>query len=240
FGREGGGGRASALGGLGGLASLAGVSIGSGGGDVSTNLAVLKSREFIVKFVNEEKLLPILFAKQWSSEGNRWLDPDPEEQPTEWDGYRTFSEGILAVSEDKKSGLVTLSIEWTDAELATRWATLLVERINNHLRQQAIERSQKNLEYLHQELQTIEVADMRQTLYQLISKEQKSAMLANTQKEFAFRVLDPAVVPDRKSKPKRSLIVVLATLLGGMASIFYLFVRNAVRQHRLAEEEGAN
>ncbi|MBF0218127.1 MAG: hypothetical protein HQL49_01155 [Gammaproteobacteria bacterium] len=236
---KGGGGLSAALGGLGGLASLAGVSLGGGGGDVKENLAVLNSRKFLVQFIESEKLMPLLFADKWSAAEQKWVDSDPEKQPTQWDAFRTMS-GVLQVSEDKKSGLVRLSVEWTDAALATSWANLLVERLNAHLRQEAIERSQDNLKYLNQELAGIEIADMRQTLFALISKEQKQAMLANTQQEFAFRVLDAAVEPDKKSKPKRSLIVVLATLVGGMLGLFWVFVSNALKNHRERQAAEAN
>ena len=48
-----GGGLSAALGGLGGLASMAGISVG-GGGSTEQNLAVLKSRDFLWKFVQEK------------------------------------------------------------------------------------------------------------------------------------------------------------------------------------------
>src|SRR5512140_1052256 len=50
------GGLASALGGLGGLASMTGISL-SGGGNTEENLAVLKSRDFLWKFVQERNLM---------------------------------------------------------------------------------------------------------------------------------------------------------------------------------------
>ena len=57
-----GGGLSAALGGLGGLASMAGIAL-PGSGNVETNLAMLKSREFLWSFIKEEKLMPILFEE---------------------------------------------------------------------------------------------------------------------------------------------------------------------------------
>lgn len=228
------GGLSSALGGLGGLASMAGISLG-GGGSVEENLAVLKSREFLWRFIKDEKLMPILFADKWDAEAKSWIDSDPEAQPTLWDAYRLFTKGgLLSVSKDKGSGLVTVGIEWKDADLAAQWGNKLVNRLNEFLRQQAIGRSQGNLRYLNKELSHTQVADMRQALFELISQEQKKSMLANTQKEFAFQVIDKAVAPDKKAKPKRSLIVVLATFVAGFLAVIFVFIREGINRR---EEE---
>ena len=101
-----------------------------------------------------------------------------------------------------------------------------MHRLNEYLRARAISRSTTNLEYLNKELSRSQVAEMRQTLFALIAKEQRAAMLANTQQEFAFRILDPAVEPDENVKPLRALIVVGATFLGGFFSLGFVFIRH--------------
>jgi len=218
------------LGGLGGLASMAGISLGSGGGDVKVNLAVLKSREFLWRFVKENKLKPVLFADAWDAEGKSWR----EEEPSQWAVYRKIN-NMVSVSSDKKSGLVTVAVQWTDPDQAALWANDLVARLNAHLRREALERSKKTLGYLNEELGKVKVADMRQALFDLISQEQKKSMLASTQKEYAFRVLDKAVAPDMKSRPKRSRIVILAVLLAGFFTTIGIFIREGIK--RRAEDE---
>ncbi len=221
-------GLSSTLGSLGGLASLAGISLGSSS-SAEENLAILKSREFLWNFIESENMLPILFVSDWDPVKKRWIENDPDELPSPWDTYRLFVEDkLLTTSIDKDSGLVTVAIEWTDPELAAEWANKLVQRLNSYLRTQAIERSQNNLKYLNEELSGSQVEEMRLTLYSLIAEEQRKTMLANTQKEYAFRVVDPAIEPDMKSKPKRSLIVVLSVILGSILAIMLVFVRSAI------------
>ena len=222
------GGVAAALGGLGGLASIAGISLGSGG-STEENLAVLQSREFLWKFVQQNKLMPILFEDEWDVAQKKWKEDVPEEQPGQMDVARLFSEDVLNVSTDKKSNLITVSIDWTDPVLAATWVDQLVAQLNQHLRLQAIARSENNLKYLNEELARTQVEEMRKTLFDLIAQEQKSAMLANAQREFAFRVLDPAVVPDKHVKPKRFLIVFITTMLVGFISIFVVLIVNRQR-----------
>ncbi|RMH50709.1 MAG: hypothetical protein D6682_06325, partial [Zetaproteobacteria bacterium] len=230
-----GGGLSSMLGGLGGLASMAGISL-PGGGSAEQNLAVLKSRAFLWRFIQDNKLMPILFADRLDASGKHWKESDPEKQPTLWDGYRLFTKSIMEAEADKKSGLVTVSVEWTDPALAARWANDLVARLNTFLRDQAIARSRANLKYLRRELERTSVADMRKTLFELIASEQKKAMLANTQKQFAFRILDPATPPDKKSKPKRALIVLLSALVAGFLSVIFVFIREGIERRRAEEQ----
>ena len=232
------GGLASALGGLGGLASMAGVSLG-GGGNVEENIAVLKSRSFLWSFIQDEKLMPVLFAEQWDAKKKQWLESDSEKQPSLWDAYRLFvNGGLLSVSTDKNSGLVTLEVEWTDAELAAKWANILVARINKYLRQQAMAQSQRTLKYLNDELMRTQIEDQRRALFALISQEQQKSMLANTQKQFAFQVIDKAVAPDKKSKPKRAIIVILTAFVMGFLAVVFVFIQEAIKQRKLMSLEG--
>ena len=220
---------ASKLGGLGGLASLAGISLPNAG-NTDENLAILTSREFLWRFFEEKNLLPILFEDDWNEGTQKWHEEDPDEQPSLWDAYRLFIEDqLLSVSTDRKTGLISVAVEWTDAALASQWANELVHRLNEYLRARAISRSTTNLEYLNKELSRSQVAEMRQTLFELIAKEQRAAMLANTQQEFAFRVLDPASEPDEKVKPYRVFIVLGATFLGGIFALFFVFIRDTSR-----------
>ena len=220
---------AAKIGGLGGLASLAGFSLPNAG-NTDENLAILTSREFLWRFFEENNLLPVLFEDDWNEDKQQWRDKDPDEQPSLWDAYRLVTEDeLLTVSTDKNTGLISVAVEWTDAALASKWANELVHRLNEYLRARAIRRSAINLEYLNKELSRSQVAEMRQTLFELIAKEQRTAMLANTQQEFAFRVLDPAFEPDENVKPYRIVIVLVATFLGGVLALFFLIIRHAFK-----------
>jgi uncharacterized protein involved in exopolysaccharide biosynthesis len=225
---------ASMLGGLGSLTSLVGVSLG--GGSTEENLAVLQSREFLWNFVQEKKLMPILFEDDWDAEHKKWKESDPKKQPGEMDVYRLFK-GILKAGQDRKTNLITVTVDWKDPALAADWANSLVERLNQYLAQQAIARSESNLKYLNEQLMSTQIEEMRKTLFDLIGNEQKNAMLAKTQKEFAFKVLDPAVEPDKKIKPKRSQIVILTTFVAGLLAILYAFIKEGIAKRR--EEESA-
>lgn len=213
-----------ALGSFGGLASLAGVSLG-GGGSNEENLAALKSRDFLWKFVQEKKLMPILFEDKWDKAANRWKESDPKKQPGQLTVHRLFvKDGLMSVGTEKKTSLITVSIEWKDPKLAAEWANSLVDYLNQYLAERSIQRSERNLKYLNEALSKAQVEDFRKALLDLITQDTRNAMLATAQKDFGFKVIDPAVEPDRKAKPKRSTIVLLAAILAGFIAVLLAFL----------------
>ncbi|EIT71956.1 Wzz/FepE/Etk N-terminal domain-containing protein [Hydrocarboniphaga effusa] len=208
----------SALGGLkglGGLASLAGLNMSSAGERSIEAVATLKSRALTEAFVEQNNLLPILFHKQWDKVAGRWKSADPDEIPTLWDANEKIEKVVRTVGEDKKTSLITLSIEWTDPALAAKWANDLISRTNDLLRKRAIERSENNIKFLQQQLAQTSVIEIKSSIYGLVEGEIKTIMLAQTSEDYAFRVIDPAIVPERKIRPKRALIVLLG-FLGGL------------------------
>jgi uncharacterized protein involved in exopolysaccharide biosynthesis len=208
-----------ALGQLGGLASLAGVSIG-GGGDQEP-LAVLKSRGFAREFITEQNLMPVLF-KDLKSDG-----PPPDIR----DAVRIF-EGIRSVSDDKKTGLVTLGIRWKDPETAANWANLMVQRLNARLRAQALAESQRNVDFLQKEMAATSVVSLQQSMGRVLEGEMQKLMLARGNEQFAYKIIDPATPPKQRDAPKRALIAIVATLAGGFLGLLAVFLRKAIRERR--------
>lgn len=210
----------SALSQFGGFAAMAGVTIPADS-DMERVLATLKTRVFLKKFIQEKNLLPYIFKDFWEAASRSWKLPADQEAFITEDGISPLLEAI-EVDQDK-TGLITLSISWTDPELAAQWANNLVKQLNEQLREQAITDSQKRVVYLEQELAKTTLQDMRTVLYNLLESEKQKAMLANVNEDFALEVIDPAVPPENREKPKLKLIVTLGGVCGGFLGIFTVF-----------------
>lgn len=207
---------------LGGLASLAGVNV-SGGDASAESVATLNSRALIEQYIRSQNLMPVLYADSWDAEKNAWKQ-DIKKPPTLWFGTKKFIESILVVETNKKTGLINLKIQWTDAALAAQWANDLVSLTNERLRNRAISESTKSIAYLYQQLEGTSVIGVREAIYRLLEAETKKVMLAQGSNEYAFKVIDPAVMPEKKSKPRRALIVVMGTFIGFFLSAIYALV----------------
>ena len=230
-------GASSALSQFGGLAAMAGISIPSDS-NVEQVVATLNSRKFLRHYIDGKKLLPVLFEDIWDADNQSWMVPSVEDEPTEQKAVDAFKE-ILSVDEDKKSGLITLSISWKDPEVAAEWANNLVKQLNEQLREQAIADSKKRVGYLEQELAKTTLQDMRAVLYNLLESEKQKAMLANVNEDFALEVIDPAVAPETREKPKRKLIVALGGVCGGFLGIFAVFFTQFLQKLKSPSAQGS-
>jgi uncharacterized protein involved in exopolysaccharide biosynthesis len=65
----------------------------------------------------------------------------------------------------------------------------------------------------------------------MIENQVRTAMMANTREDFAFKVVDPAVTPDLRAKvrPRRALIALGGVLLGTFAGVAVVALQDSVR-----------
>ncbi|EOY3077806.1 Wzz/FepE/Etk N-terminal domain-containing protein [Vibrio parahaemolyticus] len=247
-----GGGLSKMAGQLGGLPALAGVNLGTSESS-QTDLAVqvMKSRQFVEAFINKHDLLvPLMAATDWDLTNNKlildeelynsnigeWLrKPDGLRGaiPTAQEAFQVFSKEVLSISQDKESGLYTVSVKHYSPYIAQQWVNWLIEDINKVMRERTIAETSQNLAYLNLQLQKTAVADMQSTFYKLIEEQTKSLMLAEVQDEFIFKVVDPAVVPELRDGPKRALICVFGVLIGGILSLAFVLIRFALRKENI-------
>ncbi len=214
---------------LGSLAALAGVNLGVGEGNGVVALAVLQSRQFARDFIEQLDLMPIFFEEEWDAENDRWRVDDPTEAPDVRDGVKFFHEQIFEVSEERRTGLVTLAIEWTDPDVAAEWASILVHRLNDRLRARALQEAQTNVDYLQSEMAKATLVTLQESIGRLLEAELPKLMLAKGNEEFAFKIVDPAVPPRERVRPKRALTAIIGTILGGLLGIFIVLVGHSAR-----------
>lgn len=71
-----------------------------------------------------------------------------------------------------------------------------------------------------------------ETIYEMLAKQFEMAKIDEAKDSTLIQVLDVAIEPDRKSKPKRAMIVILATLAAGFIGILAAFIREALAKAR--------
>ena len=219
-----------------GIAALAGVNLSQHSSRKNEALATLESRLLTERFIEEEKLLPVLFHDLWDQEQGDWKVDDPDDRPTLWDAYELFDQDVRRISEDKRSGLVVLSIEWEDPELATHWGNELVRRANGMLRERTAQESQKAIGFLQQQLKQVSAVELEQVLHRLIESEMKEIILANINEEFAFRVIDPAAPPGEPFRPRWGQMLALGAALGLAAGVTLSLLLGFSRRSGLSAE----
>jgi uncharacterized protein involved in exopolysaccharide biosynthesis len=67
-----------------------------------------------------------------------------------------------------------------------------------------------------------------ETIFELLAKQYEAARLDEARTATVIQVVDPAIEPDRKSSPRRTAMVAMATLLGFFASVGYVLSAEAL------------
>lgn len=204
---------------LGGLASLAGITP-SGGSKTETSIAILKSRSFIMEFIKKNNLMPILFDY---NQGDKELNAMPP--PTLQKGYAKFNKDILSISQDKKTGLIIIKITWSDPTLAADWANMLINQVNSFIKKNTIDEANLSIAYLKAQIKDTSEVNIQELLYRLIEKELQTAKLASVKKDYAFKILDPALIPEAKSAPNRVRYLIYGVILGFFVSMVFIFCK---------------
>jgi LPS O-antigen subunit length determinant protein (WzzB/FepE family) len=253
-----GGGMGALAGQFGGLASLAGISLGGGGSDkTALALEIIKTRSFLENFIiKHELLVPLMASENWDkatdslvinkelydNKNKKWLGKAPatkSPEPSQWQAYKKFL-SLLTISQDQATSLVTIDIEFYSPDIAKKWLVWLITDVNNFMREQDEQEAQASIDYLTKQLGNTEVSAMETVFYQLIEEQTKNMMLTKVSVEYVLKTIDPAQVPDTKAKPKRALIVVLGTMVGGMLSILVVLIRHFTNNNKSTKTKEEN
>tara|TARA_B110000908_G_C10200377_1_gene425034 strand:+ start:39 stop:986 length:948 start_codon:yes stop_codon:yes gene_type:complete len=244
----------SALQGYGGLASLAGLSLPSDGGDSNSLKAIqkLSSLSFFENNILKNIFLPDLMAvKSWDFEtntlsydeniyknnSNTWVRDYSYPQkkiPSAQESFEVFTTQHLGLSEDKKTGFITLSIKHQSPFVAKQWTELVINQVNNFYRQKDKSESEKAIFYLNQQILMTSLSEIKQVIAELMQEETQKLTLIEANQFYVFDYIDPPAVMEQKSEPKRALIITLSAILGGMLSIVLVLIKHYGFKKKLA------
>ncbi|GER07975.1 LPS biosynthesis protein [Iodidimonas muriae] len=225
---------------FGGAASLAGISLDGGDAEAQANMAILRSREFSMRFIAQNDLMPYLFHEQWNPETQDWRSGEPgllarmigglshliarlsgdegwrppSSIPSDWEAFDLFDTKVRHLREDTETGLITVSFEVRNPELAAKWTNAFVAQANAEIRARTVSESSRAISFLREEIQKTAVAGVQDTIYGLMQSQLEKVMFANSRPDYAFKVIDKAVPPEDRSHPKRPLVVLLSIFFG--------------------------
>ncbi len=178
---------------------------------------ILQSRYLAQEFIKRHELLDHIF-------------PNASQSKTLWQAVQRFRENVLKIREDETEGTSVISIEWTDPEIAARWANGYIALANELIRTRALQEAEENLEYLQKQAEETNAVELQRVIYNLIQTQIQTLMLANARKEYAFTVVDPAVAPEERTSPRRKLIVISGGAIGVFFGVLLAFAINVFRQ----------
>ena len=224
----------------GGLADLAGISLPAMDEDNKADIAkqLMVSRFFIGNFIQNRDLMPsIMASKYWDFKTEKlyfdetlyledqqlWVrdvDPPLKPQPTLLEAHEEFLEAF-SIYEDKKSGFITISIRHHSPIVASNVLAWLIEDVNGEIRKRDISDAETSIEYLKGQISDTSLAGLRAIFFKLVERHTEQKMLAETQPEYALKIIDPPYVAIEHTSPNRLLLLILSGGIGFFISICF-------------------
>lgn len=233
---------------------LPGISM-PGSASASEIVSLLKSNILREKVIQQYNLMPVLFYRQWDAKQRSWkkdgLNLNPEyyfsllskaikpipsrdagksdpDIPDTWDALRLLDE-IVKISQDVKQSTVAISVDFHDPDMAAKIVEYFLVTLTNYMSSEAKRVAATNRKYLEEQLGSTTDPFIKQKTYNMIAQQIETGMMAEVKENFAFKVIDPPLAPDRIIRPKRVQMALLALFIALFVGIFTAFFREYLR-----------
>lgn len=228
---------------LDGLSGIAGISMGGAERKDNLILEKFKSRDFLEHILTfggiKEKLMAsdsydaisktIIYDEElFNSKNNEWVRDIPKFRnliPSHIEIYESKKfQDDLQISYNKKNNFITIYFTHFSPVFAHEFISLLINEMDSLTRNKELKESEDAILYLSDMLAKTNEKEIKVLIGRLIESKLKAQMLANVNESFIINIIDPAYVPEMKSQPRRSIIVIMSTIIGFMISSIYALV----------------
>ena len=203
-------------------------------------IEILQSKMFVNHLLSFDDTLPKLMATDFYDTKNKrivfdtdkydantkkWIGKtENNKYPTKLDVFEVYSKN-LSVDLDKLSGFITIRFEHLSPKFAKEFLDLIINELNAVTKQNTLKDAEASMEYLENYLSKTYQKDIKISINALIEAQLKSKMYASTRDEFFLKIIDNPFIPEEKSSPARSLIVILGFFIGCIVSFFIVLLK---------------
>jgi hypothetical protein len=193
--------------------ALQGLSSGLGGEEY---IAIMKSFDFVHSLITRYQLDKEVF-KPRSSFLSSLLHPlSSHEQPSDWQLYKAMLDRFDCTY-DYKSGDLTITFADPDRQLAQKVLGIYIVSLRDQLRTREVRETKAAVESLDDEAAKTPDSLLKGQLYELVARQIQRQKLAEVQADFAFRVIESPIAPERADHPSPAkdclVVMILAVLL---------------------------
>lgn len=201
--------------GLGGLSQLAGIDLGSGSSpQEEESYAMLFSRVNLKSFVEGSESIQNYFLEHTNSNSLSNFEP-----------IFSFINKSISLTRSKNTGISNIYFSAFDKEISANFLNQLIFHSNESLRKEAQDASERKVEFLNIESSKNSYRNVQAIFGRMIETEIQNKMMANTQEEYAFKIIDPAVIPLNKSSPRILFSLFLGILIGLIVGVVFAILR---------------
>jgi uncharacterized protein involved in exopolysaccharide biosynthesis len=171
------------------------------------------------KVLIKYNLFPVLF----SGKPVKWKS----EQEKMWAGIR-FLETAIKVNPVQKDNIIQITADFKDPKVAGDLVSFVLTELIEYMSSEAKRVAETNKRYLESQLDKTADPFIKTKLYSLIAQQIETSMMAEVKENFAFKIIDPPRIPDKKIGPKRTQMVMIAFTVSLFLGIFVAFGKEYV------------
>jgi uncharacterized protein involved in exopolysaccharide biosynthesis len=191
-------------------------------------VSLLKSNILMEKVIKRYNLITVFFGKELK---------EKTEAEKIWDGIRYLKENIYKVKDNKKEGIIELAAEFKEPKTSANILNYILTELTDYMSSEAKRVAETNKEYLESLIDKNADPLIRQKIYSLIANQIETSMLAEVKENFAFKIIDPPKVPDKKIKPRIAMNIIVSffiSLFAGVFTAFFIeYVENVRKRERM-------
>jgi LPS O-antigen subunit length determinant protein (WzzB/FepE family) len=213
----------SSLGRLSSLAGMAGLSIPSNSNSKSIEaIERMQSYDFFIdQFLPNIEFIDLVAANNWDKENNLIIydsDYDPSQSPSKQKAYESYK-SILKITKNNRTSYTLIEVEHVSPFIAKSWLSLIINKINSHMREIDKDIAKNSIDFLNTKSQETNLSDIKDVIFGILETQIQTLTLAEANEDYVFKIISSPIVPERKSKPSRSSICIMGTILGFILSI---------------------
>jgi len=208
----------------GGIASIIGGSIsGESLDQKSYAIEIIKSRIFIKSISNIPDVFDSVMASNGYSKNSKKVlyndslyDANQKKwkinKPSNEDFYNKFLQNLRISREP--AGFIQITYTHHSPIFAKSILDIIIEELNDKVKEEDLNNAERSLDYLIKQLDKTQQKDLRESINNLIEENMKIKMLANIDEYYLIKPVDPPYIPEFKSYPARTLMVLLSIISG--------------------------
>lgn len=227
-----------------GLASMAGITLPASTSGDSTSFIVetLQSRDFVRNLISYDGVLPSLMAAESFDAASKKINFDDSlydakedvwirevsypysKIPSILEVHKELNEKVLSVSVDKKTGYITLSIEHISPVFAQSFIFIIIDELNKVSRNKDLKESEEAINFLKKEASKSSLSPLNNSISRLIESKLETQMMAQIHEDYLLRFIDKPYLPEKKSWPKRTNILLISFFVSLLSILFYFTI----------------
>lgn len=217
------------------VASFAGINLGGGGSDVLMTIKrQLRTKDFFAEMIQDEEFYKDIIAVSGYDEENKTNLYDSEfydSDKSKWISKPSFLKAYEKYLTIVKSGFLDetyrefliIRADHRSPISAKNIVDKIVVRINENRKADDIEEADNMINYLELELLKTNQVSIIQAINRLMENQIKSKMFANVKDDYVIKVLDSPYIPEKRSKPRRTIFVLAGTFIAELLlTLFFI------------------